>query len=213
MRSVWIALLSAFLLAGCQQPGGGTGVQSATANGEEPRFFESEFDEVLDQALGGLVKACMPTTDEDRLNNCLRDHFADAFDDSRQGRHECDFYREVAEYMGCVAFGNTLLEIRHRLSDDSPVPAAFWREDEARIDALTKTIVDQGIDHCGTSGGTDELKTCVMTWFEKELALPSRMAERCEKQSDEKDRYVCFIEGVMIQYMQDHVSRLGAVST
>ncbi|WP_395019974.1 hypothetical protein [Dongia sp.] len=214
MRWVWIICVSAVLLAGCQQPGGGTGIQSATAKGEERRFFEPEFDAVLDQVLVDLIRACTPSSaDEDRLNACLRGHFAEAFDDSRQGRRECDYHSEVAKFMGCVAFGNTLLEIRHRLSDDSPVPSAFWREDEAMIEALTNTIVARGIDHCGLSNGGDQLESCVMSWFEQELDLPDTLARRCEDQSDEKDRYICFIEGVMVQYMQDHVARLGAINT
>jgi hypothetical protein len=215
MRPIWIALLSAILLAGCQQPGGGTGVRSAAVPEDERlRFFEPEFAAVLDQVIDNLTRACTPSaTAEDRLNACLRDHFADAFDDSRQGRRQCDFYREVSEFIGCVAIGNTLIDIRHRLSDDRPVPAAFWREDEAMIEALTDTIVKRGIDHCGVSGGTDRVQACVLSWFEQELALPTSMAGRCEDQSDEKSRYLCFVEGVMVQYLQDHVARLGAVST
>jgi hypothetical protein len=52
-----------------------------------------------------------------------------------------------------------------------------------------------------------------MDWFEQEIALPSSLAERCEKQSNEKHRYGCFVEGVMVRYLQDHAPRLGAMST
>jgi hypothetical protein len=215
-RRIWMALMLVGLLGGCQQPGGDAGLQSASKPGDDGklRFFEPEFAALLDQVVASLEQACGPSaTDEDRLNTCLRDHFAAAFDDSRQGRRSCDFHREVSEFIGCVAIGNTLIDVRHRLADDSPLPASFWKEDDAMIDALTATIVKRGIDSCGTSGGTQHIQECVMAWFEKRVDLPAALATRCENQSEDKDRYGCFVEGVMLRYLQDHVPRLGATST
>jgi hypothetical protein len=215
MRRILTVMLLAVLLAGCQQPGQSSGVPSTAVPGDEKlQFFEPEFAAVLDQVIDRLAKACVASaTDEDRLNACLRNSFSDAFDDSRQGRRECDFHVEVSDFIGCVAMGNTLIDIRHRLSDNTPVPSAFWREDDAMVDALTETIVQRGIDQCGVSGTAERVQACVMKWFETELALPASMAGRCEDQTDEKRRYVCFVEGVMVQYLQDHVSHLGALST
>jgi hypothetical protein len=215
MPRLWTILLLAALLAGCQQAGGPSGTRSASMrNDEKLRFFEPEFTAVLDQVVENLGHACAPSaTNEDRLNACLREHFAEAFDDSRQGRRACDFHVDVSDYIGCVAVGNTLIDIRHRLADDSPVPAAFWREEDAMIDALGETIIDRGVDRCGVSGGTDRVEACVMSWFEDEIDLPTSLAERCEKQSNDKDRYGCFVEGVMVRYLQDHAPRLGAMST
>jgi hypothetical protein len=204
------------LLGGCQQPGTNAGLQFASKSDDDGklRFFEPEFAGLLDQVVVNLQQACAPSaTDEDRLNACLRDHFASAFDDSRQGRRNCDFHSEVSDFIGCVAIGNTLIDVRHRLSDNSPVPAAFWREDDAMINALTETIVKRGVDSCGISGGAERIQKCVMDWFEQQVELPTSLAERCESQSSDKDRYGCFVEGVMLRYLQDHVPRLGATST
>jgi hypothetical protein len=215
MRKIRTVLLLAALLAGCQQPGQGTGVQSATLREDEKlHFFEPEFAAVLDQVVDHLGQACAPSaTNEDRLNACLRDQFAEAFDDSRQGRRECDFHSEVSDFVSCVTIGNSLIDIRHRLSDDRPVTSAFWHEEDAMVDALTDTIVERGVDRCGSSGPAERIQACVMSWFEQEVALPAGLAGRCEGQSDDKARYVCFVEGVMVRYLQDHVSRLGAIST
>jgi hypothetical protein len=215
-RRIWMALILVGLLGGCQQPGGDAGLKAASQPGNDGklRFFEPEFAALLDQVVESLEQTCGPSaTDEERLNGCLRDHFAAAFDDSRQGRRSCDFHREVSEYIGCVAIGNTLIDVRHRLADDSPLPASFWREDDAMIDALSETIVKRGIDSCGISGGTQHIQECVMAWFEDRVALPASLATRCENQSEDKDRYGCFVEGVMLRYLQDHVPRLGATST
>jgi hypothetical protein len=214
MRRISTLLLLAILLAGCQQAGPSDLQSAAMKDDEKLHYFEPEFTAVLDQVVDNLGHACAPSaSNEDRLNACLREHFAEAFDDSRQGRHACDFHVDVSDYIGCVAIGNTLIDIRHRLSDNAPVPAAFWREEDAMIDALTDTIVNRGVNRCGASGDKDRIQSCVMDWFEQEIALPSSLAERCEKQSSEKHRYGCFVEGVMVRYLQDHAPRVGAMST
>jgi len=218
IRAAWrIAMALALVgwLAGCQQPGG-PAPQSAsrTDEGGELRFFEPEFATLLDQVVDHLSQACAPSaTDENRLNTCLRDHFATAFDDSREGRRSCAFHADVSAYIGCIAIGNTLIDLRHRLADETPLPANFWREDDAMIDALTQTIVKRGIDACGISGGNARIEACVLDWFTRQIDLPADMTARCEGQSVEKDRYSCIVEGIMVRYLQDHVPRLGAVST
>jgi len=219
-RRIGIALLSAFLFGGCQQAGTGSAPQSAaepapgSAVDNKLRFFEPEFSALLDQVVGTLGDACVSSaSDGARLDACLRDHFAEAFDDSRQGRRYCDFHADVSDFIGCVAIGNTLIDVRHRLADDTPVPDAFWRQEGAMIDALTETIVKRGIDRCGVSEDSVAVRECVMTWFEQQVDLPENLAGRCEAQPDEKDRYGCFVEGVMLRYLQDHVPRLGAMST
>ena len=214
-RRIGSALLLAALLGGCQQAGPQSATQSAAVPGDsELRFFEPEFSALLDQVVENLGQACaLSATDGARLNTCLRDHFAEAFDDSRQGRRYCDFHTDVSDFIGCVAIGNTLIDVRHRLADDTPVPAAYWREEGAMIDALTETIVRRGVDRCGVSADSAAVRECVMIWFEQQVDLPANLADRCEAESDEKDRYGCFVEGVMLRYLQDHVQRLGAIST
>ena len=215
-RWIGIALLLAGSLTACQQPGGHADTKSAARAGDDGklRFFEPEFSALLDEVVEHLQQACWSSaSDKTRLNGCLRDNFSSAFDDSRQGQRNCDFHSDVSDFIGCVAIGNTLIDMRHRLSDDSPLPASFWREEDVMIKSLTETIVKRGIDSCGVTGTSDSLEACVMAWFEKRIDLPTRLATRCEGQIDEKDRYSCFVEGVMVRYLQDHVPRLGATST
>jgi hypothetical protein len=211
-----IALLLAGSLSACQQPGGNAGPQSAASADDDGklRFFEPEFAALLDEVVEHLEQACWSSaSDRTRLNGCLREHFASAFDDSRQGQRNCEFHSEVSDFIGCVAIGNTLIDMRHRLSDDSPLPASFWREEDVMIESLTESIVKRGIDTCGITGTKERIEACVMAWFEKQVDLPTRLATRCESQTDEKARYSCFVEGVMVRYLQDHVPRLGATST
>jgi hypothetical protein len=213
---IGIALLLAGSVSGCQQPGGDANPQSAARHEDDGklRFFEPEFSALLEEVVAQLERACWSSSsDEDRLNGCLRENFAAAFDDSRQGQRACDFHPEVSDFIGCVAIGNTLIDMRHRLSDDSPLPAAFWREEEVMIDTLTESIVKRGIDSCGISGAKERVEACVMAWFEKQVDLPTPLAARCESQTVDRDRYSCIVEGVMVRYLQDHVPRLGATST
>jgi hypothetical protein len=214
-RRIALALGLIGLLAGCQQPGGTAPHSASTAHGDNQlRFFEPEFAGLLDQVVNHLGEACSSSaTDDARLNACLRDHFAAAFDDSREGRRSCAFHADVSDYIGCIAIGNTLIDLRHRLADNTPLPDNFWRDDDAKIDALTDTIVKHGIDACGISGTDERIQTCVLDWFSKQIDLPPEMTARCEGQTDEKDRYSCVVEGTMVRYLQDHVPRLGAIST
>ena len=211
---IWIILALVGLLCGCQQPGSNGGPKSASEDDGKLRYFEPEFSALLDQVVVKLERVCAASVeDADHLNDCLREQFASAFDDSRQGRKHCDFHPGVADYIGCVAIGNTFIDIRHRLSDDSPVPAKFWREEGAMVDALVDTIVKRGIDACDGSADGGKVKTCVMSWFERQVALPSSLVERCDHEATDKDRYGCVVEAVMLRYLQDHVPRLGAIST
>jgi hypothetical protein len=216
MKRIWILLLLVGFLGGCQQPGGTElrSTSAARAKSEELHYFEPEFSALLDQVTTKLERVCaMDARHEDRLNGCIRDQFAAAFDDSGQGRRSCDFHIGVADFIGCVAVGNTFIDIRHRLDDDSPVPAQFWREEGAMINALVQTIVKHGIDACGVSSDSRQVRGCVEDWFEKQVALPSGLTGRCDQQTTDKDRYGCIVEAVMLRYLQDHVPRLGAVNT
>jgi hypothetical protein len=215
-RRIGIALMLAGLLGGCQQPGGAEGPQSAArVEGEgKLRFFEPEFTALLNQVVENLEQACTSSaTDAGRLNGCLRDRFVAAFDDSREGRQNCGFHTEVSDFIGCVAIGNTLIDLRRRLADTSPLPATFWRKEDAMVEALSQSIVTRGIDNCGTAGGKTRLESCIIDWFERQVELPQTLSVRCDGQSEERDRLGCVIEGVMLRYLQDHVPRLGAMST
>jgi len=214
---VWIILALVGLLCGCQQPGASGGLQSQSAarqaGEDELRFFEPEFSALIDQVVTKLEDVCSrEAAGREGMEGCVRDEFASAFDDSKQGRKNCAFLDSVAEYIGCVAVGNTFIDIRHRLSDDSPVPAGFWREKQAMVDALVDTMAEKGVDVCGVSD-SDRVLACVMEWFSERVALPGSLTERCDAQDDADDRYGCIVEAVMLRYLQDHVPRLGAVNT
>ena len=45
-----------------------------------------------------------------------------------------------------------------------------------------------------------------------QLDAPAQTGRRLSA-LDEEERYGCFVEGVMLRYLRDHVPRLGAVST
>jgi hypothetical protein len=161
-----------------------------------------------------LVDSCSAQRQSpDKINNCIRDRFADAFDDSGQGRRNCDFHTALADYLGCVAIGNTLIDLRHRMSDDTPVPAGFWSGDTAMSEALISSIVKHGLDACGASGPSDWMEGCLMSWFEQRLALPPDMADRCNARAAEGEREKCWGEAFMLRFMRERVPRLGAVST
>ena len=214
MRVVMILTLVG-LLCGCQQPGPNGDLQSAARQGgdDELRYFEPEFSALIDQVVAKLEDVCsLDAAGREDMEGCARDEFASAFDDSKLGRENCAFHESVADYIGCVAVGNTFIDLRHRLSDDTPVPAGFWREKHAMVDALVETMAEQGVDVCGTSD-SDRVLACVMKWFSERAALPGSLTERCDAQDDADDRYGCIVEAVMLRYLQDHVPRLGAVST
>jgi hypothetical protein len=81
------------------------------------------------------------------------------------------------------------------------------------VEALVDTIVKHGIDACGAVDDAQRVRTCVETWFEKQVELPSGLTGRCDAVTTDKDRYGCVVEAAMLRYLQDHVPRLGAIST
>jgi hypothetical protein len=233
---LWLAILMLCGLAACAQMGGGqpggpgggrpgggqTGGAAATpsvakadaAANKGFRFFAPEFEGLVQDMGGKLVVACGGFGRSGaRLENCMRDRFAAAFDDSGQGRSECQFHTVLTDYIGCVAIGNTFIDIRRRLADASPLPGGFWTGSGAMTDALVKSIVGRGLAACGDSGASQAVEDCVDSWFEKSLDLPAGMTARCPAPGAGSLREGCLAEATMVRYMQEHVARLDAVST
>ena len=213
----WVILMVAVLLGACQQPqtaGQAQPSTTASSRGTEPHYFEPEVNALMSEIGTRLGGACMVQIQtKDKFNACLRDEFSAAFDDSGMGRKNCNFHTSVADFFSCIAVGNTLLDLRHRLSDDSPVPAGFWSGDSAMSGAIIDTVIKKGADACGTSSTPDNLTDCIETWFEQRLDLPEALTQRCATSAPAANRQKCLGEAFMLRYMQDHAPRLGSTST
>ena len=217
MRAWMIVALACFVGA-CQQAGnqGVSATQSSRAAGSdsERHYFDPEIDALMSEIGRNLARACFPhAQDEQAFEECIRDQFSAAFDDSGQGRTSCDFHAALGDFLGCVTVGNSLIDLRHRLADDSPVPAGFWSGDKAMSDALTRTIIRRGTDACAASFEGAQLTDCLNDWFERRLALPTSLTDRCNANASGDDRQRCMGEAFLLHFLQDHVPRLGATST
>jgi hypothetical protein len=210
-----MACAALFLLCACQQAGNAPRPETSarSAGDGDPHYFEPEFDGLLSQMIAKLGGACASHADNPQSwDRCLRDRFAQAFDDSGQGRKACEHHSGLTDFIGCIALGNTFLDIRRRLLDTSPVPAGFWSGDGAMVDAVMDSVVRHGMVACGTSGSEPQLVACVDSWFEKQLDLPETLVARCRANAAADAQQGCFGEAVMLRYLQDHVPRLDAVS-
>ena len=219
----WMILLAALLLAACQQTGAGDKARLASGDTEAGgkrslRYFEPEFVDLRAQMIDKLFSACMThVSATDVMNKCLRDRFASAFDDSHLGRKNCDYHTELGDFIGCVAIGNTFIDVRRRLADNSPVPSGYWSGGHAMVDAVIQSMVARGTESCGKEGSTAEQTTCFDRWYEDRLQLPENLIDRCPEAapgsgSERTDREGCLIEAIIIRFMQDHIPRLDAIS-
>ncbi len=210
-----LILLCAGLLAACQQPGGvAPAPAGSTHSDRNVAYFQPEVDAVLDQVAGALGGICIDrTTSKGGFEACIRNEFAHAFDDSGVGHKGCAFHPALSDFLDCVAVGNAFIDVRHRLSDDSPLPAGYWSGRNAMAGALASTVVSRGVKVCGATEDLAVLSACVETWFEKQLALPARLTDRCDDKAPVNDRQVCIGDAFMLRYLQDHAPRVGAVST
>jgi hypothetical protein len=213
---IWTAFALLLLLSACQQAGGVRPETTVNAgNGSAMHYFEPEFDSMFTELGNKLERACVGrAVDTESLQACIRDQFAQAFDDSGQGRGECDHHSGVAEFMTCVAIGNTFIDVRRRLSDTSPLPSGFWTGESSMSEAVVDSIARRGIDACDESDDSEQVALCVENWFEDRLDLPAELTARCEAGAmDDEKRHACLGEAIMLRYMQDHVMRVDAVST
>lgn len=208
-----LGLILLLLLTGCQQTGSQRPADAADGGGGQGRlrFFEPEFAALQGEMMFNLADACQTRSDDVQLfDRCLRDRVASAFDDSGEGRKNCAFHAGFGAFLGCVAMGNTFIDVMHRIADDSPLPHGFWTGDDAMIRALSRSIASRGVTNCADSASQEELDGCIGRWFEQRLELASSLTERCPS-GDAEGRNTCLVEAVTIRFMQDHVPRLSAV--
>jgi hypothetical protein len=213
----WLALLFIALLSACQQqPGGATTTPVAsTPAGRDTAYFKPEVDALLAQIAARLATICVTrATTADGFDACIRSEFAHAFDDSGMGGKSCAFHVALGDFLDCIAIGNAFIDVRRRLSDDSPLPVGYWSGRNAMASALAASVVSRGMIACGETGELQQLTACVETWFEKQLALPVGLIDRCDlKTAAGDERQGCIAEAFMLRYLQDHAPRVGAVST
>jgi len=218
-----LVLLMALLLVACQQPGtaispsssqlSGGGIQDfgvGHADGHM-RYFKSEGDAMTARLALALLEGCygkIQAQDKSGLKSCMRDRTTTAFDDSGEGRGACDRYSELDAYAECVLVGNMVLDIRHRLDDDSPVASDFWTGKDAMIHAMVKSLVIGAATNCASGTTESEIVTCATDWFSKRLGLPSEYTTRCSALGDD-DRGACLGEAETLQYMRTHIYRIS----
>src|SRR5690348_9583909 len=116
-------IIAALLLAACQQTGPSTTAQGNAAEHPHLRFCWSAFAALQHEMLASLAEACRTRASETTLfDRCLRERIASAFDDSGEGRVNCAFHTGFGDFVDCIAMGNTFIDLRHRMTDTSPLP-------------------------------------------------------------------------------------------
>jgi hypothetical protein len=220
---IWAAIACLSLLAACQQPTGTTQPSSSAANSlndmpfgaaksGKMRFFEPEADALGKQLVAGLIEACFnQIADQDRLHGCMRERLAAAFDDSGKGRDQCGHFSDIDAFADCVLVGNVVLQIRHRLDDDTPVAPDFWASRQTMLQAMLKSVLIGAMTNCTGTASEDALVACTDKWFTRQLALPDEFMRRCDAHLSDDDHEACLGEGITVQFMREHIGRLSAL--
>jgi len=223
---VWLLPLALLLVAACQQPGAESGAASKTAAGapttsqfhfddsNQKQFFPDEIAAMQRELTSRMVDACFSKmTERSNLEQCWRDRLADAFDDSGKGRGACAHFTDTKEYSECLAVGNTVLDVRRRLNDTTPVSAKFWSSPDEMVKAFIKSILIQGADSCGLNKSEAAAMDCLDHWLTDKLDMPSELLDRCPHGLANGDRQACFGQAVALRYMREHVGRISGTST
>ena len=217
--------LIALGLAACQQPAsqGSAAPKSTIAddqaasrfNPEHPdklRYFPEEGAALKRDVTSRLIDACFKVmSDQVKLDACIRDRFVDAFDDSGKGREGCARFRNNDEFVECLVAGNTILDIRRRLKDTTPLSANFWSGPEAMVKTFVKSVVLIGMESCGENKSDAAAIDCLDGWLTDELDMPSAMIARCPHGLSNPDRQACVGEAIALRYIQEHVPRIAGV--
>ena len=221
--------LAALGLAACQQPTTAASaapkstIESAeTASGsrfnpDHPnklRYFSPEGEALNREVTSRLVDACFSTIrDQIKFEGCIRDRFVDAFDDSGKGRDGCARFTTSEEFTECLVAGNTILDIRRRLKDTTPLSANFWSGPDEMVKTFVKSVLILGMGSCGENKSEAAALDCLDGWLAEELDMPSELLGRCPHGLSNPDRQICFGEAIALRYIREHVPRLGGVGT
>ena len=218
---------AALLLAACQQPSDLQSKPSAPVVAPAPqdsiggdttsygvKYFSPEAHEIGRKIGEGLFAACRSNLPaKAKFESCARFRMALAFDDSGAGDRQCSHNVIMDDYMSCLVVGNVVLDVLRRLKDDQPIHDAFWSDLKTMKQVLTRAIVVGGVENCEDSIGTPSAKSCVDNWLSSRLKLPAEMLERCPPSADDPNRGVCIGEAIVVEFMEERIPRLSAVST
>jgi len=206
-----MVLLAALVLAACQQAGNNPSVAAKDPNRPASlRFFEPELAALQNQLVVNLAEASQTQANAGhQFDRCLRERVTAAFDDSGEGSKNCAFHTEFLGFLDCVALGNTLIDVLHRITDTAPLPDGFWSDGDTMFRTLSRSIIKRGVANC-EQADTKALGACIDHWFEDRMQLASKLTARCPSDAP-GERNACLFEAVMIRFMQDHVPRLTAI--
>lgn len=223
------AILTVLLLAACQQPAAKNPAASDDASSassdlnsfgridrSRTHYFRTENEAMMKELAGVLLAACydkIQAHDKIGFHACLRDQMAEAFDDSGKGRAGCRHFDGLDDFADCIVVGNMVLDLRHRLEDNSPVPADFWTNRETMVQAMTKSAVIGAAANCAASSETKTtIEACAEKWFIDRLEVPDDLMKQCETDSSGDDRNVCLADAETLQFMRTHMARLAGNS-
>ncbi len=224
---VLMAILAALLLAACQQPAANSSSSSAGASAEPPdlntfgkidttrtHYFRTENVALMKQLATALLEACydkIQAQDQVGFHACLRDQMAETFDDSGMGRAGCGHFDGLDDFADCIVVGNMVLDLRHRLDDNTPVPPDFWTNRETMAQAMIKSAVIGASANCVTSSQST-VGACAEKWFIDRLDVPQDLMKRCETDSSGDDRNICLADAETLHFMRSHMARLSGNS-
>jgi hypothetical protein len=102
-----------------------------------------------------------------------------------------------------------VLDLRHRLDDESPVAADFWTSKDSMAHAMIKSVMIGAATNCGTEQSETGVLSCADRWFAGRLGLPDDFMKRCDLTSNDRERQGCLGEAASLQYIRSHLNRIS----
>jgi hypothetical protein len=224
------ALAGLVLLMACQQPSG-TGSSNRISQPGEPtlgeaidalpedwsgsdasktsKYFPVEQAALTKRLAAGLVVNCYRHVgDKTAMDACLREGVVDTFDDTGQGRSNCQSVAELDPFSDCVIVGNAAVEMLQRFGDSGKVDGSLWTGRRALAELMSKAIITGAVMACSDSATEASAAECAGDWYQEKLAVPEKLAKKCTPNLSDRERAVCLTEAAIIRFVEDHMSRM-----
>jgi hypothetical protein len=227
----WLAILGFCFLAACQQPSATGASQPASdarpATGDIPsgwsagengaprsKYFAEEMSDVRKRMVAGLFGNCYGRMqNRGEMDSCLREGLVAAFDDSGQGRRNCDALKDIDGFTDCIIIGNMIVDVAHRLDANAKIDSSVWTGRRTSADFLGKLVVMSTVAACADAQTDASATRCAFDHLQSKLQVPERLAKKCSADLSSDERGSCLAQASTVHFLQEHVSRLPALST